>query len=61
MIASFLMQQQKKRNIDSPKSKDPSSPIFWQDRLKGKDEQIHKLNLLLNETEGKMRGYCEVS
>ena len=59
MIAAFLMNN--KKNGDEPEALNPSSPNFWQDRLLKKDEQIHKLNLLLNETEGKMRGFQEVA
>ena len=40
---------------------DLTSPRFWQDRVHQKDCQINKLNLLLNETEGKLQGFAEIS
>ena len=38
-----------------------TSPRFWQDRVKERDDQINKLNLMLNETEGKLQGHVEIS
>jgi hypothetical protein len=54
MIAAFLTSNKKE-------ALNPNSPNFWQDKMSKADEQIHKLNLLLNESDGKCRGFQEIS
>lgn len=35
-------------------AEDLTSPRFWQDKVKERDNEINKLNVMLNETEGKL-------
>ena len=37
-----------------------NSPKFWYDKIKRKDQEINRLNLILNQNEGKLLGIYEI-